>query len=145
MVNNERIKQVKLNRQPAEDPLTEFLIFESSGIVDGRKNMMYYVVMPYLIRRKGLDSNTAKSVCWDWLARCSHMSKLNNTSQYFEYHINHCIKDAINNNREPYPAEYLKTINNEAYAKLIAEFEDNTRQMQSTSKSPAGNPSHSRR
>jgi hypothetical protein len=109
------------------DPLTEFLIFESRGIADGRKNMLYYVIARYLIRNKGLPRHAAEDVCWTWLNHCSSVSSLKRYRQFYRYHIKHCIQDAIVKNKEAFSVEYLKHLNQQAYADLMAEYEERHR------------------
>jgi hypothetical protein len=106
------------------DPLKEFLIFESQGIADGRKNILYYVIARYLIRERCLEPEIAKAICHDWLERCNKVRKLEDASHLLKYHVNHCIKDAINRNRDSMPIEILKDYSVEAYNQLIAEYED---------------------
>lgn len=126
---NEKLKELQRLKVegkllPPGDPLTEFLIFESRGISDSRKNMLYYVISRHLIRHKLLDINTARAVCFQWLERCNRVRKLDDTSHYLKYHVNHCLKDAINRNRDAFSVEILKNWSIQAYNELITEYEE---------------------
>jgi len=108
-----------------QDPLTDFLIFHSKGITDGRKNTLYYIIAKYLIRVKGVtDKATAEGICAEWLRRSNRLKPIKNTSHYMKYHIRHCVQDAIHKDANPYPVSYLKTWSPEAYELLLAEYEE---------------------
>jgi len=118
-----------------KDPLTEFLIFHSSGIADGRKNILYYIIARYLVKVKGVDRATAEGIMADWCRRCQALSKIRCTSQYLRYHIRHCVSDAIYKHENPYPVSYIQTLaggkeNNNGtleYQRLLKEYEEFTR------------------
>lgn len=47
-----------------------------TGIEDGRKSLIFWVLAPYLITVKGLDHNKAYDMIETWLDKCDDVRRL---------------------------------------------------------------------
>jgi hypothetical protein len=72
-----------------------------TGIEDGRKNLLYWAIAPYLITVKGMDYDDAYHVIEGWLERCEQIRSLDPSWDSFRYRIRYCLDTAEDQERKP--------------------------------------------
>jgi hypothetical protein len=88
-------------------------------VEDGRKNLLYWVLAPYLITVKGLDYDKSYSVLETWLDRCDDVSRLEPDWTSFRYRIRYCLDTAEDQERKPIRFETFKEYYPELYRRLF--------------------------
>lgn len=73
----------------------------STGVEDGRKDLLFWVLAPYLISIRRLDHDKAVDILESWLDKCNAVSSLNYGRSYFSRRIEYCISSAEHQNRLP--------------------------------------------
>jgi Primase X len=58
-----------------------------TGIEDGRKNLIYWVLAPYLISVKGMDFDDAYHTIESWLEKCDEIRSLDPSWDSFRYRM----------------------------------------------------------
>jgi hypothetical protein len=90
-----------------------------SGIEDGRKDLIFWVLAPYLITIKKLDHDKAYSILEQWLEKCDDMRRLEPGWSSFRYRIRHCLHIAEHKERKPIKLETFKEYFPELYGRLF--------------------------
>jgi hypothetical protein len=86
-----------------------------NGVSDHRKDLMFWVLAPYLITVKGLGYEQASIILKEWLVKCSVIRKLEPSWSYFEYRIRYCLDFVEDKERWPIPLDTFK----EHYPELV--------------------------
>jgi hypothetical protein len=88
------------------------------GFTDNRKDLMYWVLAPYLITVKGLDYDKAYTILEIWLNKCDKVKGLEPSWTYFRYRIRYCLDVAENEERWPITFDSFKEHYPELYENL---------------------------
>jgi Primase X len=79
-----------------------------TGVEDNRKNLLFWVLAPYLITVRGLDHAKAYDILDAWLDRCNDVSSLEPEKSAFQNRIKQCLDVAKNQGRRPIKFETFK-------------------------------------
>ena len=77
-------------------------------VQDNRKDLLFWVLAPYLITVKGLDYDKAYSVLEQWLDKCNDVKRLEPDRTSFRYRIRYCLDIAENQERKPIKFDTFK-------------------------------------
>jgi Primase X len=101
--SEKRVKSLTLPNQLARvyDSILWIDRLLSEGIEDHRKDILYWVLAPYLITVRKMDHDKAAVVLEQWLEKCDAIRSLEPGWSYFRYRINYCIDNAYRNERLP--------------------------------------------
>lgn len=88
------------------------------GIEDNRKDIIFWVLAPYLITVKGLDYDKAYDTIEEWLEKCDDIRRLEPGWTSFRYRIRYCLDTAENQERKPIKFETFKSTYPDIYKKL---------------------------
>jgi hypothetical protein len=88
------------------------------GWQDHRKDLLYWVLAPYLITVKGLDYDRAYDLLKAWLLKCDDIRRLEPDWSYFEYRIRYCLDTAEDKERWPITFESFKQYYPDIYESL---------------------------
>jgi Primase X len=89
-----------------------------TGIEDGRKNLLYWVIAPYLITIKGMDYDDAYHVIESSLEKCDQIRSLDPSWDSFRYRIRYCLDTAEDQERKPIRFETFKEYYPDVYESL---------------------------
>jgi hypothetical protein len=87
-------------------------------VEDGRKNLMFWVLAPYLITVKGLDYDRAYHIIESWLGKCDNVKRLDPGWTHFRYRIRYCLDTAEDQERKPIRFDTFKEYYHEVYKEL---------------------------
>jgi hypothetical protein len=73
----------------------------SIGVEDERKDLMFWVLAPYLIMIKKVGYDKAYQTLEEWLVKCNDVRRLVPGWSYFRGRIEYCLKDAEKKERKP--------------------------------------------
>lgn len=73
----------------------------SVGVEDGRKDLMFWVLAPYLVTVAKIDYDKAYQVLEQWLEKCDDVRRLEPDWSYFRYRIRYCLESAESHERLP--------------------------------------------
>jgi hypothetical protein len=62
------------------------------GVEDQRKDLLFWLLAPYLITIKRLDHEQAFDILDGWLAKCNEVRRLEPKLSEFRRRVNHCLK-----------------------------------------------------
>jgi hypothetical protein len=102
------------SRIPEYDKLLE------TGIGDNRKNIMFWILAPYLITVKGLDYDRAYNILESWLQKCDQVRRLSPSWAYFRSRIRYCLESARDGLRKPDKTETFREYYPEIYKRLFS-------------------------
>jgi hypothetical protein len=91
-----------------------------TGVEDGRKSLIYWVLAPYLFTVKGMDYDDAYHVIEGWLERCEQIRSLEPGWDSFRYRIRYCLDTAEDQERKPIRFETFKEYYPDVY-KILRE------------------------
>lgn len=89
-----------------------------TGIEDGRKNLIYWVLAPYLIGVKGMDYDDAYHTIERWLEKCDEIRSLDPSWDSFRYRMRYCLNAAEDQERKPIRFETFKELYPQIYREL---------------------------
>jgi Primase X len=89
-----------------------------TGVDDGRKNLLYWLLAPYLITIRGLDYDKAYHILEGWLEKCDEVRSLDPGWDFFRYRIRYCLDTAEDQERKPIRFETFKEYYPDVYKKL---------------------------
>jgi hypothetical protein len=87
-------------------------------VQDNRKDLLFWVLAPYLITVKGLDYDKAYSVLEQWLDKCNDVKRLEPDWTSFRYRIRYCLDIAENQERKPIKFDTFKEYYPDVYKSL---------------------------
>lgn len=79
-----------------------------TGVEDNRKNLLFWVLAPYLITVRGLDYKKAYSILDSWLENCDQVKKLEPDRTAFRYRLRYCLDTTEDQERKPIKYETFK-------------------------------------
>jgi hypothetical protein len=88
------------------------------GVEDGRKNLIYWVLAPYLITIKGMDYDNAYHIVESWHEKCNGVRSLDPDWHSFRYRIRYCLDTAEDQERKPIRFETFKEYYPDVYKSL---------------------------
>lgn len=71
------------------------------GVEDNRKNLLFWVLTPYLITVRGLDYDQAYNILETWLDKCNEVKRLEPDRITFRYRLRYCLDTAESQERKP--------------------------------------------
>lgn len=89
-----------------------------TGVEDGRKNLIYWVLAPYLITVKNLDYDKAYHIMEAWLEKCDQVNSLEPGWDSFRYRMKYCLDTAEDQERRPIRFETFKEYYQDVYKML---------------------------
>lgn len=90
-----------------------------TAVEDGRKDLLFWVLAPYLITIRKMDPAKACSIMERWLERCDDIRRLEPGWSYFRNRIRCCIEAAQSKQRKPDRLEKLQEYHPELYDAFI--------------------------
>jgi hypothetical protein len=90
----------------------------STGVADGRKNLIYWVLSPYLINIKNMDYDQAYHIIEAWLEHCDQIRSLEPGWKEFRYRIRYCLDSAEDQERKPIRFETFKEYYPDLYKRI---------------------------
>lgn len=87
-------------------------------VQDNRKNLIFWVLAPYLITIRKLDSDRAYTIIESWLHKCSEIRRLEPDWNSFRYRIRQCLDAAERQERKPIRFETFKEYYPDVYKQL---------------------------
>jgi hypothetical protein len=93
----------------------------SVGVEDGRKDLLYWVLTPYLITIRKMDYDKSESILEEWLEKCDNVRRLEPGRFYFRYRIRYCLQSAERNERLPIKLETFREYYPELFKEVIDE------------------------
>ncbi len=87
-------------------------------VEDGRKNLMFWVLAPYLITVRGLDYDRAYHILEAWLDKCDNVKRLEPGWTHFRYRIRYCLDTAEDQERKPIRFDTFKEYYHDVYKNL---------------------------
>jgi len=96
-----------------------------TGVEDQRKDLLFWVLAPYLVTVRRLDHEQAFIILDGWLAKCNEVRRLEPKASDFHRRVNYCIKYCIDRLEEQKPRwpTSLETFQ-EYYPDLYEEISD---------------------
>jgi hypothetical protein len=91
----------------------------SVGIENHRKNLLYWVLAPYLITVRKMDYDKAYAVLEKWLDKCHNVCRLQPDWSYFRYRIGYCLDLAARHERLPIKFQTFMEYYPELYSELF--------------------------
>ncbi len=88
-------------------------------IEDRRKDVIFWVLAPYLITVRGLGYDQAYSIIESWLDKCAQVRGLEPSKADFRYRIRYCLDVAESKERWPIGLEKFKRYYPDAYNKCL--------------------------
>jgi hypothetical protein len=88
------------------------------GWQDHRKDLLYWVLAPYLVTVKGMEYDRAYDLLRVWLQMCDDIRRLEPGWSYFEYRVRYCLDAAKDEKRWPITFESFKEYYSDLYEKL---------------------------
>jgi len=79
------------------------------GVEDQRKDLLFWVLAPYLITVRGLDCDKAYTLLEQWLYKCEDVRRLYPDRSNFRVRIKHCLEyciDALDSLQPRYPVTF---------------------------------------
>jgi hypothetical protein len=89
-----------------------------TGVTDNRKNLLYWVLAPYLMTVKSIDFDKAYHILEDWLAKCEVVRSLEPDWTAFRYRIRYCLDTAEEQERKPIRFDTFKEYYPDLYKEL---------------------------
>ena len=90
-----------------------------AGVEDGRKDMLFWVLVPYLVSVHKMDYDKAYSTLEQWLARCNDVRRLEPSRCAFRYRLRYCLDTAQNQERMPIRFETFQEYYPDVYKLLM--------------------------
>jgi hypothetical protein len=87
------------------------------GVEDQRKNLLYWVLAPYLITVRGLDYDKAYSILQQWIDKCNEVRAIDDKIG-FRYRIRYCLDTAEKQERKPVKFETFRRNYTDAYQRI---------------------------
>ena len=87
-------------------------------VEDNRKDLLYWVLAPYLITVRGLDYDIAYAILDAWLDKCDEVRRLEPGRTEFRYRIRYCLDIAENQERKPIKFDTFKEYYPRLYQRL---------------------------
>jgi len=94
------------------------------GVGDNRKNLILWVLAPYLITVKNTEYDKAYHIIEAWLQKCEEVRSLEPGWTEFRYRIRHCLDTAENQERMPIKYETFKEYYPNVYKQLSKGVDD---------------------
>lgn len=91
-----------------------------TGVEDNRKNLIFWVLTPYLITIRGLDPDRAYPILESWLYKCAEVRRLEPDWNSFRYRIRYCLDVAENQERKPIRFETFKEYYPDIYREVLS-------------------------
>jgi hypothetical protein len=73
----------------------------NTGVADGRKNLIFWVLAPYLITVRNIEYDKAYHIIEAWLEKCEQIRSLEPGWKEFRYRIRYCLDSAEDQQRKP--------------------------------------------
>jgi Primase X len=89
-----------------------------TGVADERKNLIYWVLAPYLINVKEMDHDDAYHIIESWLEKCDEIKSLDPSWDSFRYRMRYCLNAAEEQERKPIRFETFKEFYPDIYREL---------------------------
>jgi hypothetical protein len=89
-----------------------------TGVEDNRKNLLFWVLAPYLITIRGLDYNIACNILYAWLDKCEYARRLEPDKHAFWNRIEYSLNAAQKQERRPIKFETFKDYYPDVYKSL---------------------------
>jgi hypothetical protein len=90
-------------------------------VEDGRKNLIFWVLAPYLITVRGLDYDRAYHILEAWLEKCDSVRSLEPDWTSFRYRMRYCLDTAEDQERKPIRFDTFKEYYPGVYGELFRE------------------------
>jgi Primase X len=90
----------------------------NTGVGDSRKNLIYWVLAPYLITVKNVEYDKAYHIIEAWLEKCDEVKSLEPDWTSFRYRIRYCLDTVENQERRPIRFETFKEYYPDVYRQL---------------------------
>ncbi len=91
-----------------------------TALDDRRKDLIFWVLAPYLITVKGLGYDKAYSIIEQWLEKCNEVRRLEPDKTAFRYRIRYCLNYAEHEKWMPIKFVTFKEYYPEVYNELLA-------------------------
>jgi hypothetical protein len=91
-----------------------------TAVDDRRKELIFWVLAPYLITIKGLEYDNAYHIIEQWLEKCNDVRRLEPNKTAFRYRIRYCLVTAEHEKRKPIRFDTFKEYHPEVYNELLA-------------------------
>jgi hypothetical protein len=109
------------NRNMSEKGIAWIDKLLQTGVDDNRKNLLYWVLAPYLATIRGIDFDKAYHILESWLERCDDVRRLEPDWNSFRYRIRYCLDTAEDQERKPIRSETFREYYPDLYKKLSTE------------------------
>jgi hypothetical protein len=90
-------------------------------VEDGRKDLIFWVLAPYLVTVRGLDYDRSYHIIELWLGKCDNVRSLEPGWDAFRYRIRYCLDVAEDQERKPIRLDTFKEYYPGAYGELFRE------------------------
>ena len=90
----------------------------SIGVEDGRKDLLFWVLAPYLMTVRKMGYDKAYCILEGWLDKCNEVRSLEPGRTAFRYRIRYCLDTAENQERMPIRFDTFKEYYPELYKKI---------------------------
>jgi Primase X len=90
-----------------------------TAVEDNRKNLLFWVLAPYLVTVRKMSYDKAYSVLTGWLERCAGVRRLEPDWTTFRYRLRYCLEAAEQQQRKPIKFETFKEYYPELYKELF--------------------------
>jgi hypothetical protein len=90
-----------------------------TGVDDNRKNLLYWVLAPYLTTVKVYEFDKAYHILEDWLDKCDAVRSLEPDWTAFRYRVRYCLDTAEEQERKPIRFETFKEYYPDVYKQVI--------------------------
>ena len=91
-----------------------------TAVDDRRKELIFWVLAPYLMTVKGLEYDKAYHIIEQWLEKCNEVRRLEPGETAFRYRIRYCLDTAEHEKRKPIRLDTFKEYYPEVYNELLA-------------------------
>jgi hypothetical protein len=88
------------------------------GVDDNRKNLIFWVLAPYLITVRGLDYDKAYAILETWLDKCNEVKRLEPDRTTFRYRLRYCLDTVEDQERKPIKFDTFKEYYPDIYKKI---------------------------
>lgn len=90
-----------------------------TGIDDNRKNLLFWVLAPYLITIRKLDCDKATNILDAWLDKCDDVRGLEPSRSAFDNRVRYCLEAAESQERKPIRFETFKEYYPDIYKEVL--------------------------
>jgi hypothetical protein len=92
-----------------------------TAVADNRKNLLFWVLGPYLTTIKKFDYDKAYKILERWLEQCDSLNRLEPDWRTFEYRVDYCLRRSEEKERKPIRLQTFMELYPELYKSLLNE------------------------